>query len=276
MADYRSLTIEIANHVAEVVLRGPGPGNAMGRDFWRDLPHAFGELIARDDVRCVILRGTGGEFSFGLDLSPATGVLPELAPFITGEQQAGARTKLLGLIRRMQAAITAVADCRQPVVAAITGRCIGGGVDLISACDVRLCAANAVFSVRETKLAIVADMGSLQRLPRIIGDGPTRELALTGRDFGADRALRLGLVSDVLADEPALLAAARAIAREIADNPPLAVQGTKAVLSYGQDKSVADGLEYVATWNAAFLQSKDLGEAFAAFVQKRPPVWRGE
>lgn len=276
MTDYRSLAIAITDHVAEVVLRGPGPGNAMGRDFWREMPLAFAELDANADVRCVLLRGHGGELSWGLDLTAATGALPELAPLLAGEQQAAPRARLLELIRSYQAALSAVADCKKPVVAAIAGRCIGGGVDLVSACDVRLCSANAVFSVREVKLAMVADVGTLQRLPRIIGDGPARELALTGRDFGADRALRLGLVSDVYADEPALLDAARALARDIAANPPLAVQGTKQVMNYCRDKSVADGLAYVALWNAAFLQSKDLAEALAAFAAKRKPVFRGE
>jgi len=178
-------------------------------------------------------------------------------------------------IRRLQAAITSVADCPKPVVAAVHGYCIGGGVDLISACDVRLASADAVFSVREAKVAIVADLGSLQRLPRIIGAGHVAELALSGKDIDAERALRIGLVNDVLPDAEAVQAAAVELATEIAANSPLAVQGTKAVLAANDGRTVAEGLDYVATWNAGMLASDDLTEAMTAFIEKRPPRFTG-
>jgi enoyl-CoA hydratase len=178
-------------------------------------------------------------------------------------------------ILRMQRSITAVADCPKPVVAAVHGYCIGGGVDLASACDIRLASADAVFSVRETRVAIVADLGSLQRLPHIIGKGHVAELAFTGKDITATRAKEIGLVNDVLPDADAVLAAARRLAAEIADNSPLAVQGTKAVLTACEDRSVAEGLDYVATWNAGFLGSDDLAEAMTAFMEKRAPQFRG-
>jgi enoyl-CoA hydratase len=148
-------------------------------------------------------------------------------------------------------------------------------MDLASACDVRLCARDARFSVREVKVAIVADMGSLQRLPRIIGHGNTRELAFTGKDIDADRALRIGLVNDVLEDEAALLTRATEMARQIADNPPLVVQGIKQVLAYGEERRILDGERYAAVWNAAFLASKDLTEAMTAFMEKRAPRFTG-
>jgi enoyl-CoA hydratase len=157
------------------------------------------------------------------------------------------------------------------VIAAVTGWCIGGGVDLIAACDVRIATRDARFSVREVKVAMVADLGSLQRLPRIIGEGHTRELALTGKNIDADRALRIGLVNDVYEDEPRLLEAARAMAKEIAENPSVVVQGVKQVMNASAGKTVEEGLKYVALWNAAFLQSQDLGEALAAFAERRPP-----
>jgi enoyl-CoA hydratase len=178
-------------------------------------------------------------------------------------------------ILRMQAAVTSVADCPKPVIAAIHGYCIGGGVDVISACDIRLASADAVFSVRETKVAIVADLGSLQRLPRLIGKGHLAELALTGKDISAARAKEIGLVNEVVADAPSVVRDARQLAIEIAANSPLAVQGTKAVLAACEDKSVADGLDYVATWNAAFLSSDDLVEAMTAFMEKRSPQFKG-
>jgi enoyl-CoA hydratase len=161
------------------------------------------------------------------------------------------------------------------VICAIAGPCIGGGIDLASACDVRIASRDARFSVREVKVAIVADLGSLQRLPRIIGHGHTRELAFTGKDIDAERALRIGLVNDVLPDEASLLEHARAMAREIAANSPLAVQGAKEVLGYGEERRILDGERFVAVWNAAFLASNDLREAISAFLEKRDPRFTG-
>jgi enoyl-CoA hydratase len=162
------------------------------------------------------------------------------------------------------------------VIAAVHGWCIGGGVDLISACDIRMASADAVFSVRETKIAIVADLGTLQRLPGIVGRGHVNELALSGRDIPAERALQIGLVNDVLPDVDACHKAALALAAEIAANSPLVVQGTKAVLRAGEGRSVAEGLDYVGVWNAAFLRSNDLTEAMTAFLEKREPRFTGE
>jgi enoyl-CoA hydratase len=175
----------------------------------------------------------------------------------------------------LQASITSVAESRVPVIAAVHGYCIGGGVDLITACDVRLASAEAVFSVREAKVAIVADVGSLQRLPAIIGKGHVAELAYTAKDITADRAAAIGLVNDVAPDPDGVLAAARAMAAEIGANSPLAVEGTKAVLAAGEGRTVAEGLDYVATWNAAALNSDDLVEAMTAFMEKRPAVFTG-
>jgi enoyl-CoA hydratase len=192
-----------------------------------------------------------------------------------GDALAGPRTDFLGKIRILQQSVTAVAACRKPVIAAVSGWCIGGGVDVIAAADIRLASADAKFSVREVKVAIVADLGSLQRLAGIVGEGHLRELALTGKDIDAARAEKIGLVNDVHADQDALLAAARELAAEIAANPPLVVQGTKDVLGHEREQRVADGLRYVAAWNAAFLPSKDLGEAVQAFTERRPPEFTG-
>jgi enoyl-CoA hydratase len=175
----------------------------------------------------------------------------------------------------MQAAINAVAACRKPVAAAVQGWCIGGGVDLISACDVRYAAADARFSVRETRIAIVADVGSLQRLPGIVGEGHLRELALTGKDIDAARAATIGLVNDVLPDKAAAFAAAYDFARQAAANAPLVVQGVKQVLDHDREARIRDGLKFVAVWNSAFMHSHDLDEAMTAFVEKRPPEFRG-
>ena len=271
-SEYRAIRLERSEGVAEVVLTGPGKGNAMGPDFWREMPAVFALLDRDEDVRAIIVRGDGDHFSYGLDLAAMMG---NLGQHFGGANLAAERTAMLDLVLEMQQAFDRVEACRKPVIAAVHGWCIGGGLDLIAACDIRLCSADARFSLREVKVAIVADLGSLQRLPRIIGEGNTRELALTGKDIPAARALAINLVNEVHETPAALLDAARATAREIADNPPLVVQGIKRVMNYCSNKSVKDGLEYVAVWNAAFLQSQDLGEAMAAFLERRPSRFKG-
>jgi enoyl-CoA hydratase len=262
-----TLEVQIADHVAVVTLLRP----TMPPALFAELGDTFRGLSADPALRAVVLRSSAKAFSYGLDLPAA---MAEHGALFAGGGAAN-RAELLALIRRLQASITAVAECPVPVIAAIHGTCIGGGVDLASACDVRLASRDATFSVREIKVAMVADLGSLQRLPPIIGDGHTRELAFTGRNIDADRALRIGLVNDLHPTRDDLHAAAAALAREIADNAPLAVRGVKDVLDFGRGKSVAEGLAYVAAYNAAFLASEDLGEALAAFMEKRPPRYQG-
>ncbi len=273
LLDLVSLKVERTGDVAEVTLLGPSKGNAMGPDFWRELPLVFRALDADPQVRAVVLTGSGQHFSYGLDL-PA--MMPGWAEYLTGEALAGPRTAFLKEVRELQDAVSSVAACRKPVIAAVSGWCIGGGVDVISAADIRLASAEAKFSVREVKVAIVADLGSLQRLSGIIGEGHLRELALTGRDIDAARAERIGLVNDVYPDQAAALTAARELAAEIAANPPLVVQGVKDVLSVNTERQIADGLRYVSSWNAAFLPSKDLAEAVQAFMERRKPNFKGE
>ncbi|MTD58547.1 crotonase/enoyl-CoA hydratase family protein [Amycolatopsis pithecellobii] len=273
LEDLVSLKVDRTGTVAEVTLIGPGKGNAMGPDFWRELPLVFAALDADPQVNAIVLTGSGASFSYGLDLPAMMGMW---APLLAGDALAGPRTALLKEVRTLQESVNAVAGCRKPVVAAIAGWCIGGGVDVTSAADIRLASADAKFSVRETKVAIVADLGSLQRLSGIIGEGHLRELALTGRDIDAARAEKIGLVNDVYPDQDSLLAAARALAAEIAANPPLVVQGVKDVLEVNTQRRIAEGLRYVSTWNAAFLPSKDLGEAMQAFLERRQPEFKGE
>ncbi|MDT5265963.1 MAG: enoyl-CoA hydratase [Mycobacterium sp.] len=270
---YQSLAVDVDGHVAQVTLLGPGKGNAMGPEFWAELPSVFASLDADPDVRAIVLTGSGRNFSYGLDL-PAMG--DTLSPMLADGALAKPRAEFHTRLRSMQQSITAVADCRTPVIASIHGWCIGGGVDLISAVDIRYASADAKFSVREVKLAIVADAGSLARLPLILSDGHLRELALTGRDINAERATRIGLVNDVYADAEASLAAAHATAKEIAANPPLVVQGVKDVLDEQRTAQVSASLRYVAAWNSAFLPSKDLTEGITAMFAKRAPEFKGE
>ncbi|MFN0253555.1 MAG: crotonase/enoyl-CoA hydratase family protein [Kofleriaceae bacterium] len=265
-------TVTLDGHVAEVVLRATGKASRMGLAFWQEMPALFAALDAAADVRAIVLRGEGEGFSYGLDLG---GMGADLAQLMAPGGGAAERTRLHEMITRLQRAITCVASCTKPVIAAIHGWCIGGGVDLATACDVRVCSADAKFSVREVRLAMVADVGTLARLPLIIGEGATRELALTGDDIDAVRALRLGLVNDVLETHDALLAHARAMAARIAANPPLVVRGVKQVLNARSERIAEESLRTVALWNSAFLPSQDLGEAMAAFVQRRPPAFKG-
>ena len=270
------LAIEVNGHVATLWLDRPDKRNAMGPAFWSDLPRAMAAIGSDPDVRAVVVAARGPHFSVGLDLTAMPGLIGPSGPDdgAPPSMAARARSARAGILS-LQAAVTSVADCPVPVIAAVHGYCIGGGVDLIAACDIRLASADAQFSVREAKVAIVADLGSLQRLPAIIGQGHVAELAYTGKDIGASRAEAIGLVNQVCPDPDGVLEAARSLAGEIADNSPLAVQGTKAVLRASADRSVAEGLEYVATWNAGFLASDDLAEAMRAFAEKRPATFTG-
>ncbi len=262
-----TLSVSLAERVATVTLLR----TTMAPVFFAECEAAFRALAGDASVRAVLVRSSAKAFSYGLDLPAA--FQQHGALFAGGG--AKNRAELLALIRRLQGAFDAIARCPVPVVAAVHGACIGGGLDLVSACDVRLASRDAKFSLREVKVAIVADLGSLQRLPAIIGQGHTRELAFTGKTIEAGRAESMGLVNEVVGTHEELYAAAAAMAREIADNPPLTVRGVKDVLDFGADRTVAEGLAYVASHNAAFLASEDLGEAMAAFMEKRAPRFQG-
>ncbi len=267
-----ALRVSVEDHVATVVLRAAGKANRMGPAFWAEMPEAFAWLDAEADVRAVVVRGEGEHFSYGLDLATMGG---ELSSVVGDGALAKERTDFLAAIERLQRAMSCVAACRKPVVAAIAGWCVGGGVDLATACDVRLCSADARFSVREVKLAMVADVGTLARLPALVGQGHARLLAMTGDDIDAARALRIGLVEEVHDTHAALFEAAKDLARRIAANPPLVVQGVKQVLNAASERAAAESLRTVALWNAAFLPSHDLREAMASFMEKRPAKFDG-
>jgi enoyl-CoA hydratase len=251
-------------HVAEVVLDN-GPGNPMGVAFWAELPYVFPALATDPDVRAVLLRGEGRHFCSGIDLREAQQLVGP-----AGEDAAG-RERFLAWLHASQGGITAVEECPKLVVAAIHGACIGGGIDLICATDIRLASAEARFSVKEVRVAIVSDGGSLQRLPTLIGESAARRLLLTGEDFDAARAERYGLVSDVYPDPDTLLAAAREMCEQLAALSPRAVQGTKRAMNHCRDLTHAQGLEYIAAWNSAFLINDDLTEMMTALAERRPP-----
>ena len=266
------LTLEQDGAIATVWLDRPEARNAMGPALWDDLPELMERLGQDPEVRVVIIAGRGDAFTIGLDLK-AFG--PGLMAGFADDDGAGGRVQTRRQVKRMQHTMTSIAACPKPVIAAVHGYCIGAGVDLITACDIRLATTDAIFSVRETRMAMVADVGTLQRLPRIIDPGRVAELAFTGRDFSGEEAATMGLVSHTFESREELEKAARALADEIAANSPLAVQGSKAVLRATEHMSVDQALDYVSVWNAAFLHSNDLQEAVTAFLEKRPPEFDG-
>ncbi|RMN24624.1 Enoyl-CoA hydratase [Pseudomonas coronafaciens pv. zizaniae] len=268
MSDYHAFRVELTERIAHVQINRAEKLNAMNEPFWSEIIQIFDWVERTDEVRVVVLSGAGKHFSSGIDLALLASVASQLG------KDAGRNARLLRrTIRDMQASFTAVDKCRKPVLAAIQGYCLGGAIDLISACDIRYAAADAQFAIREIDMGMAADVGTLQRLPRIIGDGMLRELAYTGRTVGADEAQRIGLVNRTFDDLAGLLEGVFAVAREIAEKSPIAVEGTKEMISYMRDHSVEDGLAHVAIWNAAMLQSPDLMLAMVAQMSKQKPVF---
>ncbi|MCE4052631.1 crotonase/enoyl-CoA hydratase family protein [Pseudomonas sp. Au-Pse12] len=266
MSEYQAFRVELADNIAHVQINRPEKINAMNAAFWSEIVEIFRWIDDTDAVRVVVLSGAGKHFSSGIDLMLLAGVANELGKDV-GRNARLLRRKIL----QLQGSFNAVDNCRKPVLAAIQGYCLGGAIDLISACDMRYAAEDAQFSIKEIDIGMAADVGTLQRLPRIIGDGMLRELAYTGRTFGAEEARRIGLVNRTYSDAASLLDGVMEIAREIAAKSPIAVSGTKEMLSYMRDHRIDDGLEYVATWNAAMLQSNDLRVAIAAHMSKQKP-----
>lgn len=266
MTQYSAFKVEMNENIAHVQINRPEKLNAMNAAFWEEIIEIFQWVDDTDAVRAVVISGAGKHFSAGIDLA----MLASVAGQMGKDPSRNART-LRKTILSLQASFNAVDRCRKPVLAAVQGYCIGGAIDLLSACDMRYCSRDAQFSIKEIDMGMAADVGTLQRLPRIINDGIMRELAYTGRTVEAEEALRIGLVNRVYDDQAALLEGVFAIARDIAAKSPIAVAGTKHMLSYMRDHRIDDGLEYIATWNAAMLQSEDMRLAMAAHMNKHKP-----
>ncbi len=243
--------------------------NAMSEDMWADLPAAVAEIESDGATRVVVVAGRGPAFTAGIDVGFLAGLTP------AGPSHATTARVVHEAVLRLQGTFNAIADSPLPFVAAIHGYCLGAGMSLITACDLRLASADAVFSIRETKMGLTADVGVLQRLPSIVGDAVVAEMAFTGDDYDADWANRNGLVASVFDDQEALLEGARGLARRIAVNSPLVLEGVKRMIQANRGRSVDEALEQMAQWNSARLISNDLAEALAAFFGKRPPDYTG-
>jgi enoyl-CoA hydratase len=256
--------------VAEVVLANPGRLNAMDPVFFDELAAIFAAIAESRVVRAVVLRAEGRAFSIGLDKQLSMNLLPPPRP---GEPPAGRTALLHRTIRRFQAALMSVRACPKPVIAAVNGFCLGGGLDLACAADIRLCAADAQFAVHETRIAMVADLGALTWLPRIIGRGPAREMAFTGAPIGAERALAMGLVNAIHPDRELLQAGALGLACDIARNAPKVVGAVKYLMDEAELAEEERGLRQVALWNAGHFFSADLEEGHRAALERREPKW---
>jgi enoyl-CoA hydratase len=272
MSKYEFYLVEKAPPIAWVFLNRPEKKNAMGPAAWTEPVEIFAELDHDPGIRVVIVAGKGTCFSAGIDLVE---MVPQLSELMDKNQTGGTKWKFLPKLKQLQDGISAIERCRKPVIAAIHGHCVGAGLDMATACDIRICSQGALFCLKEAAVGFVADVGVLQRLPLIIGQGLSRELAYTARTISATRAKEIQLVNDVYSDPAALMAKAEELAHEIAENSPLAVQASKDVLNYCVGKSIDDGLKYVASVSANIIPSADLMEAINAFKEKRKPQFTG-
>ena len=267
---FNTLRLSAVDAIVCVELNRPDRANAINLPMWHEIREAFTWVDQTASVRVAVLRGAGKHFCSGIDLDMLSGISAEISDKCAGRQN----EKLRRLILDLQDTLTSIEHCRKPVLAAIHGACIGGGMDLICPCDMRYCSSDANFSVKEVDLGLTADVGTLQRLPRLIGEGMTRELAYTARNFNGSEAREMGLVNHCYTNPDRLHDEVMALARSIATKSPLAVRGSKEMISYARDHTVADGLNYVATWNSAMLLSADLDESITAARARRAPLYR--
>jgi enoyl-CoA hydratase len=267
----RCFEVEVEAKVAQVRMCRPDELNSMVPEFWTELPALIGRLSDDGGVRAVVLSSTGKHFSAGMDLAVFSSGGSSGSGGSADRGRVNANRQLM--VARLQESFSALERARMPILAAIQGGCVGGAVDLVTACDMRYAAADAFFVVQETNIGMTADVGTLQRLPKIIPDGVARELVYTGRRMPADRALRVGLVNEVFPDHAALLAGVTTIAAEIAAQSPLAIWGSKQMLVYTRDHSVADGLAHIAAWQTGAFDSTDMAEAFTAKAERRAPAY---
>lgn len=261
---YKSFTVTLAEHIAHVQLSRPEALNSMNADFWVELPQCMRDIEASGEARVIVISSTGKHFSAGMDLGVFSN--PKSVPM--GGDPGRMAENLRRVVMQLQATLSSLEEVRLPVLAAIHGGCIGGALDMVCAADCRYATADAYFTIKETELGMTADVGTLQRLPKLIPQGVVRELAFTGRNFSAQEALALGLVNQVFESQEAMLEGVMAIAAQIAKHSPLAVTGCKEMLNYSRDHSVADSLKYMATWQSGMFRPHDMMKTFQAKATK--------
>tara|TARA_B100001029_G_scaffold28818_1_gene21120 strand:+ start:604 stop:1446 length:843 start_codon:yes stop_codon:yes gene_type:complete len=269
--DYKCFKYNLKDHIAHVILSRGEELNTMIKDFWTELPNLIDEISNEAQARVILISAEGKHFTAGMDLRNFTD--SDLAG--NNEHQGLQNEAIYRLTKDLQYSFSSLEKSRIPVIVAIHGACVGGGVDMISACDIRYATKDAFFCIQETNLGLVADVGTLQRLPKLIPEGIVRELALTGRKFHADEALKYGLISSISDDQESMMEKAINTAKEIASKSPLAISGIKEVINYSRDHSVDESLNYVAIWNAAMKYEDDLKETFIAKMEKREEVFQG-
>lgn len=267
--EYRFVNVEVEDSIAILSLARKESLNALNSAFCREITEALKELDDRDDVRVIILKSEARIFCSGLDLT-------ELMPAGGFGYSAKTAYSFQRNVQWFIDCINAFEICRKPIIAAIHGKCVGGGLDIAAACDIRLCTEDASFALREAAVGIVADMGVLQRLPLIIGQGFTREMAYTARFFSAREVERMNLIGAVYTDRQTLLEGAKKLALQITPNAPLAIMATKEVLNYSRTASIEEGMNMAIQKNALLIASKDVQEAVIAFMEKRKPTFKGE
>jgi len=265
---YESFKLEIESNIANIILSRPEQLNSMSRKFWVELPEILEEVNRNSEIRVLIISSTGKHFCAGMDLSAFDNGVANI-PKEKRPDNARIGEALYRSAKELQEYISKLEKIRVPVIAAIHGGCIGGAVDLVTACDIRLATSDAFFCIQEINIGMAADVGTLQRLPRIIPDSKMRELAYTGRRMLADEAKESGLVSDVYNSREEMVNAAKEMANEIAKKSPIAIYGLKALMNYSRDHTISDSLDFNALWSGAMLSQRDMEEAIKAFVEKR-------
>ena len=264
--NYQSFKVEITNHIAQVSFNRPQKANSLHMPAWEEMRTIFTDLDENPDARVIVLTGEGKHFCAGIDLE----TLMDLQRYNSISCEGRKREALRKFIINIQDTVTAMERCQKPILAAIHKTCVGGGVDIVSACDMRYCTEDAYFSIKEIDLGLVADVGTLQRLPTILNPGMVAELAYTGRNVFGPEAEKIGLVNQCFETQEMMMERVMQIAKMIASKSPLCIRGTKEMLLYKRDHTVAESLNYMVTWNAAMLMSDDLKEAMMAYVEKRP------
>lgn len=268
MTEPTCFKLSIENKVACIQLARPEAFNSMQRAFWNELPELVRDIDENAKARAIVISSTGKHFTAGMDLSVFTD--GESITASGGDQYSRAEA-FRQFVLTLQNSFSCLDNARMPVIAAIQGGCIGGGVDMVSACDIRYATEDAFFQIHEINIGMTADVGTFPRLCNLIPQGWVRELAYAGRRLPAQKAKEIGLVNDVFATQEAMLAHAMELAHEIAAKAPVAVAGSKRMINYARDHSIADGLDYIATWQAGMFSPPHMMEAFAAKAQKREP-----